>query len=201
MAFLETPRFPECVSANSGWAGGPGYLTDIVVVESAREHRNQVWSYARHRFDASHAARRSAEYEPLRDFFHIAAGMANGFRVKDWQDYEATAANGRWDTIDATHFQMVKVYTVGASTRRRIISKPISGTVATSGTAVVGLSIDYATGIATVASGTLSGWSGEFDVPCRFDTDQMTGRVVTPTSRGADLLMDWDSIPIIEIRI
>jgi len=199
MAFLETPRFPEKVSAASGWTGGPGYKTDIVTVDSGREQRNQVWQYPRHMFDASHAARPQARWEELRDFFHVAAGMQNGFRVKDWFDYAAINGQGQFLAIDATHFQMIKVYLIASTSRIRVISKPVQGTI-TVFTGIVA-STDYATGIVTMTSGTPTSWSGEFDVPCRFGIDEMNGRVVTPTQNGDDLLIDWDSIPIIEIRI
>ncbi len=199
MPFIEEPRFPEKVSGNDGWRGGPAYQTDTVTVESGREQRNQVWSYPRHEYDASHAARLSAQYVPLRDFFHITAGMANGFRVKDWFDYQVTAAQGQWTLLTATTFQMVRVYTAGISTRTRLISKPVSGMITTTGGTLA--SIDYTTGIATMSSGTPSTWSGEFDVPCRFLVDQMSGRILHPSLGGVDLIMDWDSIPITEIRI
>lgn len=38
-------------------------------------------------------------------------------------------------------------------------------------------------------------WSGEFDVPCRFDTDQLRAEIV-----GHGPILRWDSIPIVEIR-
>lgn len=41
-------------------------------------------------------------------------------------------------------------------------------------------------------------WAGEFDVPARFDTDEMRARVVT--SGPAGLMVAWDAIPIIELR-
>lgn len=41
-------------------------------------------------------------------------------------------------------------------------------------------------------------WTGEFDVPARFDTDQMSIQVVNK-SQGV-LLESWDAIPILEVR-
>lgn len=43
-------------------------------------------------------------------------------------------------------------------------------------------------------------WTGEFDVPARFDTDQMAIQVVDK-SRGGELLAAWESIPILEVRV
>lgn len=42
-------------------------------------------------------------------------------------------------------------------------------------------------------------WSGEFDVPVRFDTDVLQIEIVNRQS-GADLLYSWNDVPIIEIR-
>ena len=42
-------------------------------------------------------------------------------------------------------------------------------------------------------------WSGEFDVPCRFDTDEM--RAQNKTRSGPGLLFGWDSVPLVEIRV
>jgi uncharacterized protein (TIGR02217 family) len=42
-------------------------------------------------------------------------------------------------------------------------------------------------------------WTGEYDVPCRFDTDDMKIQIVNRS--GERLLEAWDAIPIVEIRI
>lgn len=193
--FLEAPRFPECVSNASGWQGGPSYQTDIVVVDSGREQRNGVWDYPLHEYDCAQAARFATEYVPLQNFFHVAGGMANGFRVKDWLDYTVTGTEGVFEMIDTTHFQLVKVYYAGVQYRGRAIQKPAAGVVVTGGS---GATVDLSTGIVTVAGGTPTSWVGEFDVPCRFGTDKMVGRAV---KAARELLMDWDSIPILEIRV
>ncbi len=194
--FLEAPRFPEGVSNAAGWQGGAGYQTDIVIVDSGREQRNSVWDYPRHEYDCAHAARYVEQYKPLQNFFHVAGGMANGFRVKDWLDFTVTGTEGVFDMIDATHFQLVKAYFSGAQSRERAIQKPTLGSVIVTG-GTFG-SIDLSTGIVTMASGTPTSWVGEFDVPCRFDTDRMVGRAI----KGAGgVAMEWDSIPIVEIRV
>lgn len=43
-------------------------------------------------------------------------------------------------------------------------------------------------------SGDTLTWAGEFDIPCRFDTDKLTGEQI-----GHDVF-GWSSIPIIEVR-
>lgn len=41
-------------------------------------------------------------------------------------------------------------------------------------------------------------WDGEFDVPCRFDTDDLNAALLTRS--GGDLLIGWQSVPLVEIR-
>jgi uncharacterized protein (TIGR02217 family) len=43
-------------------------------------------------------------------------------------------------------------------------------------------------------------WTGQFDVPARFDTDEMKKQVMDRQGSGGSLLVDWGSIPIIEVR-
>lgn len=197
--FIETPRFPECIAIRS--TGGAGWNTSVVVLNSGYEQRNQPWSQARYTYEVSQVPQTPAYFEPLQHLFVNTQGKTHGFRLKDPQDFTATAAQGFFRTITATTFQLVKRYTFGANTQDRDITKPVSGTVATSGISVSGLSIDYTTGIATVATGTLQNWSGEFDVPCRFGVDQMQGDIVDKQAGSLELLIAWSSIPIIEIRV
>jgi hypothetical protein len=42
-------------------------------------------------------------------------------------------------------------------------------------------------------------WAGDFDVPVRFDIDQMRGTIRDKS--GSQFVIDWESIPVIEIRV
>lgn len=44
-------------------------------------------------------------------------------------------------------------------------------------------------------------WSGQFDVPARFDVDEMKKQIMDRNGPTGDLIVDWGSIPVIEIRI
>ncbi|SDR47057.1 DUF2460 domain-containing protein [Paraburkholderia tuberum] len=44
-------------------------------------------------------------------------------------------------------------------------------------------------------------WTGQFDVPVRFDTDQMQKQILDRSGPSGDLIVTWDSVPIIEIRV
>lgn len=210
MAFIETPRFPENLSYGS--QGGPEYLTGIAVLQSGHEQRRSVWSNPRHYYNASYAVKTVDDLTQMRDFFHAMKGRFHGFRFKDWNDYTSAANDvGAPNMLDQeigvgnavlTAFQLVKNYTTGALTQTRDITKPVSGTVliAVNGvlqTETTHYTIDYTTGIVTFNSppaDTLVITAGyEFDVPCRFDIDQLAVTADTYGIRSAD-------IPVVEIR-
>lgn len=290
MSFIETPRFPEDISYHA--LGGPGYLTDVVVVNSGAESRNQVWSQGRATYEVAHAARTPDKYTVLQAFFRAMKGKTHGFRFKDWTDYQVTVANGVIGAGLGTGYptgQMGKKYTAGALSETRNIVKPITtvapsiyknGVLLTEGTAAGQETPDLSTGIVTfyptssktitaitkaspavVTTSTSHGftngqtiyisgvigmtqvnsiafviggvtantfqltginstaystytsggtaslypqstdtltWSGEFDIPVRFDIDQMKGEIIDKANSG--YIIGWQSIPLIEIR-
>lgn len=127
MAFIESPRFPEDISY--GAVGGPGYLTDVVTVNSGYEFRTQVWSQARSVYNVSHAARTAAQHTTLLQFFRAARGRTHGFRFKDWLDYTVTTSNGVLGTGVGTGvptYQLSKKYITGSQTEYRAIYKPVA---------------------------------------------------------------------------
>lgn len=196
MAFLESPRFPEYVGA---WAvGGRGFMTTVVITYGGDEYRNAAWSQTRGEWSFQDGFQavdvQSANYAQklLRNFFLIANGQLNAFRFKDISDYQ-DEGGGVFVMIDATHFQMYKQYQSGSSTYNQIIQKPVVGTVAVTGG--VSPSVDYTTGIVTVASGTPTSWTGQFDVPVRFGAD-VPQNGLDPS--GA--LYNWQGIRLLEVR-
>lgn len=50
-------------------------------------------------------------------------------------------------------------------------------------------------------SGETLTWAGQFDVPARFDVDEMKKQIIDRNGPSGDLLVDWGSIPIVEIRV
>ena len=193
MAFKEI-QFPEAISY--GAVGGLYWNTRIVENEGGYEFRDKLLLQPRGRWDVAHAARLPAAYEPLRAFFYVVGGQADGFRFKDHTDYTVTSAESVLVAIDATHKQLAKRYQYGAETFDRKLTKIVASTfVPTAGS---GLSLDYNTGILTFASAP-SSFTCEFDVPARFGTDEM--RAETITRSGNLLVIGWSSIPIVAIRV
>ncbi len=48
-----------------GSAGGPGFSTEIVVIDNGYERRNQNWSQARHSYDARTGIHSAEDVGPL----------------------------------------------------------------------------------------------------------------------------------------
>lgn len=216
MSFIENPRFPEKISFGS--SGGPSFNTDVITVNSGYETRNINWTQARHEYDAAFGVTSEPRLSELITFFQAMMGKGHEFRYKDFSDYLSCDLNstpassdqliGTGDSTDGNDgtstFQLIKNYTAGLVTTRNI-NKPVTGTVLVEVNSVLQIetthyTIDYTTGIITFTTGNnpLAGFDVragyEFDVPCRFDTDQLN-ITLDAYSVGST------SVPIIEVRI
>jgi uncharacterized protein (TIGR02217 family) len=198
--FLETPRFPDRIAY--GAQGGPEFSTQVVVTAGGNESRNARWAYPRQRWDVSQGINSQADFENLRAFFMIAQGRRNGWRFKDWTDFRVTATQSAVVQLSSTTWQLAKRYALGGASVLRPITKPVTGTVvAQVSAAPVAHTVDYTTGVLTIASAPATAaitWSGEFDVPMRFDTDALQARVVARNQQKG-LLHAWESIPVVEL--
>ncbi len=203
MAFFEQ-RFPECISINA--KGGPVFST-TVAASAGRRFANRNWAYPKHRYNVGHVARDDADFALLRDFFLVVAGRADGFRYKDYGDYKVTQAQGRLDLISGNNYQMVRVYTVGARSFVRRITKPVSAStkvfrtrasVVTDITTTDGGARDATKGAVTITNhqaGDTYAWSGEFDVPVAFASDEAAFTLLG----GPTMLTEWPDITLEEI--
>ena len=203
--FNETVRFPDDIAYGS--SGGPGFKTFVFEGHSGVEQRNAAWSIARGRWDVSYGIRDKTDMDTVRGFFHAHRGRLIGFRFKDWSDYQLTDENiGTGDSVDAT-WQIIKTYSQGptANDYTRTIFKIVAGSVSVEVGGVPQVegggddyTLDYDTGIITFNGGSIPGASAitvtcEFDVPVRFDTDEMRA------AHDGYLTESWGSIPIVEI--
>lgn len=196
-----------------GAIGGPRFSTTVTTLSGGTEQRNINWAKARGEWDVSHGLKTEQQVEELLAFFHARNGKAFGFRFKDWADYRLP----RWiDTpgdlapIQVTFttdghtntFQIVKVYGDTAGFYVRPITKPVVGTVQllNNGVQTFDFTVDNTTGIVTLGGGTAVTTGHqiavvcEFDVPCRFDTDDMK---LTTTMVDN---FSWSTIPVVETR-
>ncbi len=105
MSFAET-RFPADISYGS--AGGPEYSTDVIITYSGHEQRNSNWADARCRFNVAYGVKTADQVADLISFFRARKGQSEGFRYKDWTDFEAFGETLGTGNGSATQFQLVK---------------------------------------------------------------------------------------------
>ena len=179
--------FPLDVSVRG--SGGPVRLTEIVALASGREHRNSRWADSRRRYDAGFGVRSLDALHAVLAFFEERRGRLHGFRYRDRVDWRSGPPSRAPTPTDQplglgdgarTAFPLAKTYGGGASAYRRAIAKPVAGSVrvAVAGREIAAFACDPATGLLTLAAAPAPGAAVTagfaFDVPVRFDTDDLT---------------------------
>jgi uncharacterized protein (TIGR02217 family) len=180
-----------------GFEGGSGYLTEIAQVPGGKEKRNAQRANSLGAWVATQLHKRHAPTQELIKYWHAAAGRANDFPFRDWTDYQVETGDGVFLALTASTYQLQKRYITGGVTRTRDIIRPLAGLVVTgSGT----YSVSGSTGILTVTSGAApTGWHGEFDLLCRFGTDDLKVTIVDKRGNG-EFIYTWGDISIEEVR-
>ncbi|MEV8465449.1 DUF2460 domain-containing protein [Fluviibacterium sp. DFM31] len=209
MGFHEI-RFPTSLSFGS--AGGPERRTEVVTLANGFEERNTPWAQSRRRYDAGMGVRSLDDVAALIAFFEARQGRLYGFRWKDWADFKSCLPSadpapgdqviGTGDGATAV-FGLTKRYVSGSESYQRPIAKPVTGTVrvAVAGVEVPpgGFSVDDTTGQVTLGvapgAGQVVTAGYEYDVPVRFDTDQIV------TSVASFQAGDVPDVPVVEVRV
>jgi uncharacterized protein (TIGR02217 family) len=185
----------------------PRYATDIIELESGSEFRVPRWRYPKFSFEFNLQPgdpndRSSYENQTLQEFidlWHAAGGMGDTFKFRHWSDFSAEEQEiGVGDGVTRT-FQLFKNYSAGAVTRQRKITRPVLDTVTVYVEGVpTAVTIDYATGGVTFAvapiDSALITADFEFDVPVRFDSDELE---LVALTRFLDVPVN---IQLIEVR-
>lgn len=217
MGFHEV-RFPTNISYGS--SAGPGHDVSVIVTDSRQEERINRGGPAQRRYDAKYGIKNADQVYELQKFILCREGSTYGFRFRDWTDY-SSGANGVGAIAFGdqplgvgngvqTQFQLTKTYSDTASTKVRVIRKPIHGEVIGGSTWNVligvdgsnvtsGWTVNTTTGIVTFTSapsmGAVITAGFLFDVPCRFGIELNEGSMISLTSFE---VQEIPSIPIVE---
>ena len=204
MSFDET-RLP--IEVERGAQGGPGFLTTVTVLNSGKEKRNSLWSVDRGEWDVGFGIDTRENALKIRNFFMARQGKARGFRFRDWSNYTTgTTQQGVAEAADSgdTTFQLEYTYTDESGfSYTKPIFKPVSDAnfvVYLDGAAQAsGWTVDTTTGIITFTNppdyGTDITWTGTFDLPVRFNTDQLQILI-----ENKNVLLT-PNIPIVELKL
>lgn len=190
MSGFHEVRFPLRLAL--GVTGGPVRRTDIVNLSNGREHRNQRWRSSRRSYDAGSGVKSIDDLYAVLEFFEARGGQLYGFRFRDPVDWKSCAPGETVSpgdqiigTADGTTavFRLAKTYGDAGGSWRRLIVKPVVGSVliAVDGARmpIASYQVDTTTGSVTFddehipAAGAAVTAGFEFDVPVRFDTDRI----------------------------
>jgi uncharacterized protein (TIGR02217 family) len=209
MAFDEV-RFP--VEISRGSSGGPERRTEIVTTASGHEERNTRWASSKRRYNAGFGVKSLNDIHMVVAFFEERRGRLHAFRWKDHADFKSCAPGDAIAATDqvigvgdgvTTTFQLVKRYGSGLRDHVRAITKPVAGPVviAVNGVPTTSFTLDATTGLVTFLGGSIPGIAAQvtagfaFDVPVRFDTDQLS---INLQNFAAG---DIPEIPVVEVRL
>ena len=195
-----------------GSSGGPERRTEIAQLASGYEQRNSPWAQSRRRYNIAAGPRPIAELYSLIDFFEARHGRLYGFRWHDWLDHQSATPGRAISPLDQPcrelgtgrrYFLLEKIYGTGTHTATRRIHKPVANTVvvAVGGRTLskTAYTVDNTTGKITLQTAASKGskvTAGfKFDVPVRFDSDQLDIQFTSPESGSIN------NIPLIELRL
>ena len=196
-----------------GCVGGPQFKTDIVVNGAENEQRNLNWWFPlgkwqlgeRMLLDSDVEGVKEVEY--LRSFHTARSGGKQGFRFKDWADYQVIGVELGTGNGVTTQWQLKKLYTAGEYSFYRAITKPVEGTVRIylDGNEISYHLINYETGLisfaAPVSNGVVITADFEFDVPVSFEKDEIEWSLEAVRLETGETLHRLGSVMVEEMRI
>ena len=179
MAFLEQRLDPRITVGAVFTETIPG--RSLIRFPSGRLEQNFLSARPLLTCELEHGIRKAADYQTVLDAWMVVMLTPyEGLRVKNWRDYQATKTNTNLTFITGSTWQLQRKHTFGSVTVLRNITKPVSPTVTVFRTrsmveTTATATIDYTTGIATItghAVGDTYTWTGEFDFPMTFSSNE-----------------------------
>jgi len=199
-------RLPEYIEKGSQI--GPAFKNVVQEAISGNEQRFAQWTRCKLTGDLSYGLLNSDD--PTGGFRAILAlwrahfGSLYPFRFRDWSDY--TATNEVFGTGDGTKtaFQLSKTYDPsllltgleGSFFYVRDIVLPTSWTISINNVVTTAYTVSSSGMVTFTTAPTASAqltWSGEFDIPVRFDSDQL------PVVMNEAGIIEIRSIPFKEV--
>ena len=198
---IDNTRLPTDVER--GVRGGPMFSTTVTMTDGGNTDTNQNWTYPLYKGNIGYGIQSKTLMDTVVAFFWARRGRQYGFLFKDWSDYTFTGSNlGTGDGVNQD-FQCVKVYADSVRPFTRILKYPIESTMTVYKDGVAVPEADWSllsTGEirftlgATPLAGVVITASGEFNIACRFLSDDLEIEMAVFNAGSVP------SIPIMEIR-
>lgn len=197
---IDAVRLPTDVER--GAEGGPLFSTIVNRTDGGNVVTNQNWQYPLFKGNISYGIQNTTDLGLVRAFFYARRGRARGFLFRDWSDYQVTdqVQIGTGDGVE-TDFQVSITYDDDVLPFTRPITRPVEATMDVYVNNVLAnpLTWSLSTGGIIVftsppANGHAITWTGEFDIPVQFMTDQF--KVVMQTFEAGEI----PSLEIMEVR-
>lgn len=186
-----------------GTQSGVEFNTLVTTLRSGVEARKSQWLRPLDRFVVIYRTLMKDDREYVARVFRACRGRFAGFRFRDPLDYTAVNQSLGIGTGALQEIQLVMKYQFGPIVETRDVVKPVAGkvTIRVNGEPFPA-AVNTTTGIVTINAplGAAITWSGEFDKPVRFDTDQLMWSYDDRAGRYGDQLASTD-IPLTEYRI
>jgi len=196
MTFNES-RILDCVAYGSEF--GHRYNTRINELRSGVERRNGEWARPLGIYSIVYQNLKQDDANTVVAAHHACMGRLIGFRLKDWSDYQADGEVIGYGTGASQQLQLTKTYLFGSLSSVRNIYKPVPNITVYEDGSPIAASVNYTTGVVTLtatASAEIT-WSGEFDVPVRFEDDEMSFSI---DNRSGQYILNND-VQLVEIRV
>jgi len=180
--------------------------TSIIESKNGTEQRTPQWYQPLLQFNIGERSETNDQLDQFIAFYTARKGAFQGFRFKDWSDYQFSTII----TLNANRqAQLFKAYFVAGFTVKRPLVKIVPGSILVSvgnSPVTTGWTVNFNTGIITfdqVQTEPIQ-VSGEFDVPVRFATDKINLRfeafeACEPESNLK--LFSLENLSLTEIRI
>lgn len=195
---------------------GPTYKTSIIELPSGQEFRRGWWSTGRKKWRIKKELLSRSDIKSLEVFFRAMRGRLFGFRVRDWNSYLAvdepvgalTNTTGQLQlrylepVTNTVELQKITKPVLSANINNTVSSDLYSPDITLKRNGVAWPSsgnwtLNRTTGVVTYnvsQAGQTIVWSGSYDWPVRFDTDEAMFR------REALDIHDWSDISLIELK-
>ncbi len=196
-----------------GVVGSRSFKTEIINNGALDEQRNGTTWRALGRWQLGERMlldddeKNIKEVEYLLSFHEARKGSKQGFRFKDWSDYQVkNQLLGTSEGVTTT-FQLKKSYQVGSVSYIRPILKPVENTVKVylDDLETIAFSVNYSNGLLTLDTiptvGTKITCDFEFDVPVTFDRDKIDWTLEAARTETGDTLHKLGTVFVVEMRI